>query len=146
MPKQEEGKVSLRKQYEIRTRKKQIAEAFRKTLDSLILKMDKGETLRDEDIRFIKTAFKEWPAIEESLVEEKEQIEELSEGDLKVYIDRLWNLKEKHGIKTKEDFDRVMDQEYYLCDYCGSWHLKGKDCPFKLIKLREGVVKKEDVS
>jgi len=146
VPKQEEGKISERKQYEIRTRKKKIADAFRMTLDSLIQKMDRGETLRDEDIRFIKTAFKEWPAIEESLVEEKEHAEELSEGNLKIYIDRLWNLKEKHGIKTKEDFDRVMDQEYYLCDYCGSWHLKGKDCPFKLIKSREEIKEEEDVS
>ena len=146
MPKQEEGKVSLRKEYEIRKRKKELAEGYRKVLDSIIAKLDRGEPLRDEEVRFVKTAIKEWPAIEESLVEEKEQVEELSEGNLKIYIDRLWNLKEKHGIKTKEDFDRVMDQEYYLCDYCGSWHLKGKDCPFKLIKLREEVVEKKDVS
>jgi len=146
MPKQEEGKVSLRKEYEIRKRKKELAEGYRKVLDSIIAKLDRGEPLRDEEVRFVKTAIKEWPAIEESLVEEKEQVEELSEGNLKIYIDRLWNLKEKHGIKTKEDFDRIMNQEYYLCDYCGSWHLKGKDCLFKLIKLKEEVVEKENVS
>jgi len=116
MPKQEEGKVSLRKEYEIRKRKKELAEGYRKVLDSIIAKLDRGEPLRDEEVRFVKTAIKEWPAIEESLVEEKEQVEELSEGNLKIYIDRLWNLKEKHGIKTKEDFDRIMNQEYYLCE------------------------------
>lgn len=116
--------VSGRKENEIRQKKKQIVEAVKKAIDSIIAKVDAKESLRDEDLRFLKTAMKEWPALEESLAESKEDVG-LPEGRLKEFIERLLMFQEIGSL------DKVVEAAgYYRCPSCNELHVKGRDCMY----------------
>jgi len=122
--------VSGRKENEIRQKKKQIVDAVKKAIDSIIKKVDEGESLRDEDLRFLKTAMKEWPAFEESLAEGKEEIG-LPEGRLKEFIERLVQLQEIGPLDT------ILDAAgYYRCPACGELHVKQRSCMYEEFKNR----------
>lgn len=121
--------VSGRKENEMRQKKKQIVEAVKKAIDSIIAKVDAGDSLRDEDLRFLKTAMKEWPALEESLAEGKEEIG-LPEGRLKEFIERLVKLQE---IGTLEDV--IEKAGYYRCPVCGELHVKNRSCMYEEFKI-----------
>jgi hypothetical protein len=116
-------KLSERKEYEIRTKKKKIIEAIRNAIDSIQSKMDRGEILRDEDLRFLKTVFKEWPALEESIVEEKKP--DLPEGTLKIFVERFWKLSK---IAPLEEV--LKDGGYFRCDVCNEIHPTGRSCMY----------------
>jgi len=120
--------VSARKNNEIRQKKKSIVEAVKKAIDSIIAKVDNKESLRDEDLRFLKTAMKEWPALEESLAESKEEIG-LPEGRLKEFIERLLQLQDIGSL------DEIMEATgYYRCLTCNELHAKNRICMFEEFK------------
>jgi hypothetical protein len=120
--------MSERKGNEIRQKKKQIVEAVKKAIDSIIAKVDAKESLRDEDLRFLKTAMKEWPALEESLAESKEEIG-LPEGRLKEFIERLLQLQDIGSL------DEIIEATgYYRCLTCNELHAKNRICMFEEFK------------
>lgn len=115
--------ISLRKQNEMRQKKKKIIEAIKKAVDSLTDKMEKGESLRDEDLRFLRHVFRDWKVLEESIVEEKEEV--LPDGVLKDFIERVYK------FKSLGDWEEIAKSTgYYRCRKCGELHLIGKDCMF----------------
>lgn len=120
--------VSGRKENEIRQKKKQIVEAVKKAIDSIIAKVDAGDSLRDEDLRFLKTAMKEWPALEESLAELKEDIG-LPEGRLKEFVERQYQLNEVGSLDVV-----VSKAGYYRCPVCNELHLNGRKCMYEEFK------------
>lgn len=123
--------VSGRKENEIRQKKKQIVEAVKKAIDSIIAKVDAKESLRDEDLRFLKTAMKEWPALEESLAESKEDVG-LPEGRLKEFIERLLIFQEIGSL------DKVVEATgYYRCPACGELHAKQRICMYEEYKTKK---------
>jgi ribosomal protein L32 len=124
-------KVSGRKENEIRQKKKQIVEAVKKAIDSIIAKADNKEPLRDEDLRFLKTAMKEWPALEESLAETKEDIG-LPEGRLKEFIERLVVLQEVGSLEQI-----IAATDYYRCPSCGELHVRQRPCMYEEFKARK---------
>lgn len=116
--------LSGRKQNEIRQKKKQIVEAVKKAIDSIIAKADNKEPLRDEDLRFLKVAMKEWPALEESLAEKEEDFA-LSEGKLKEFVERMWKFKDLGPI------EKILEKTgYYRCLLCNELHDKGRECMY----------------
>ena len=120
--------VSARKNNEIRQKKKSIVEAVKKAIDSIIAKVDNKESLRDEDLRFLKTAMKEWPALEESLAESKEEIG-LPEGRLKEFIERLLQLQDIGSL------DEIIEATgYYRCLTCNELHIKNRIYMFEEFK------------
>ena len=120
--------MSERKGNEIRQKKKQIVEAVKKAIDSIIAKVDAKESLRDEDLRFLKTAMKEWPALEESLAESKEEIG-LPEGRLKEFIERLL---QHQDIGSLDEIIEVTG--YYRCPTCNELHAKNRICMYEEFK------------
>lgn len=120
--------ISGRKSNEIRQKKKAIVEAVKKAIDSIIAKVDAGDSLRDEDLRFLKTAMKEWPALEEALAEDKEEIG-LPDGKLKTFIENLLRLQEIGPL------EKVVEKAgYYRCEKCGELHLKNRPCMYEEFK------------
>jgi hypothetical protein len=117
--------LSGRKQNKIRQKKKQIVEAVKKAIDAIIAKADAKETLRDEDLRFLKVAMKEWPALEESLAEKEEDLA-LPEGRLKEFIEREWRLKELGPVE-----EILKKTGYYRCELCNELHIIGRKCLYE---------------
>jgi len=129
----EDGKtpISGRKENEIRQKKKQIVEAVRKAIDAIIAKADAKEPLRDEDLRFLKTAMKEWPALEESLAETKEDVG-LPEGRLKEFIERLIQFQEIGSLE-----EVIAATDYYRCPSCNELHSRQRPCMYEEFKARK---------
>ena len=125
--------ISKRKEYEIRTKKKRIIKAINKAIEALIDKGDKGETYRDEDLRFLRNVFKDLKALEESIADDKKG-EELPEGNLKRFVEMEWKLKD-----ISKDREKVVELTgYYRCTQCGDLHIKGRSCMYEEYQTLQG--------
>ena len=100
----------------------------------LLEKIESGKYPRDEEIRFMKRFQELLTAAEAKEKVESKPEEELPEGKLREFIERLWKFKEL-GIVSREDEHKVLRKAgYSLCDFCGYWHFQDKKCPFKSLK------------
>ena len=135
--------ISKRKEYEIRTKKKRIIKAINKAIEALIDKGDKGETYRDEDLRFLRNVFKDLKALEESIADDKKG-EELPEGNLKKFVEMEWKLKD-----ISKDRDKVVELTgYYRCTKCGDLHIKTRPCMYEEYQTLQGKqqIEEEEIS
>ena len=123
MPSKKSGTISQRKQARIRKTKKQISEAFEKTLNNITAKLDQGKGLRDQELRFLDKAPERWAELEEGIA--SETVEALPEGELKKFVERVWKFKD---IGEWEEVARTCG--YVRCTECGELHLKGRLCMF----------------
>ena len=120
------GLISKRKEYDIRTKKKKIINAINRAIEALIKKGERGETYRDEDLRFLRNVFKDLKALEESIADDR-KTEELPEGKLRQFVEMEWRLKD-----ISKDREKVLELTgYYRCQECGEAHIKGRLCAYK---------------
>ena len=123
------GSISKRKEYDLRTKKRKIISAMNNAIEALILKGEKGETYRDEDLRFLRSVFKDLKALEESIADDR-KTEELPEGKLREFVEMEWKLKD-----ISVDRKKVLELTgYYRCQECGDAHIKGRLCAYKEYK------------
>jgi len=127
MPKQEEGSISKRKEAEWRKELKEDIELLKQTKENIKNKVDKGETLRDQELRFLE----HYPDLLWKLREKQVQTKEetLEEGVLKTYIERLWKLKEIGNLE-----EVIEATGYYRCEQCGELHALNRKCIYEEYK------------
>jgi len=127
MPKQEEGSISKRREADWRKELKENIDLLKQAKASIKNKLDKGETLRDQDLRFLE----HYPDILRELREKQVQTKEetLEEGKLKTYIERLWKLKEIGKLE-----DVIEATGYYRCEQCGELHVLNRKCMYEEYK------------
>ena len=115
-------------------------EGLVKFYNILISKLDNGECLKPEEIRFFKKYDELIASAEAREKNVSETMDTLPEGKLKEFIDMLlW----QRSI-TKESPDVVMDVTgYYRCSQCGELHCK--DCSSKCIWLQYKDLMKSNV-
>jgi len=129
---------SIRSQRKIDDVYRTSFEAVVSAIEAINQKLKDGHGLTDEEIRLIKKSHGILDAFKEREQEKELKTETgLPEGQLKEFVERAWVLREKYNIRSKEDFDNVMKQSYYTCDFCGEWHYIGSECPFKALKQNE---------
>jgi len=106
------------------------------TMEALTQKLEAGKSLRDEEIRFLKTFNSTIVALElkEEALEEGGGVG-LPEGRLKEFVERLFKFIEATGLTNpREDGLFVMKEAgYSLCGYCNEFHGILDPCPFKKI-------------
>jgi len=127
VPKKKEGEVSERKQADMRKELKESIDLLKQAKTSIKNKLDKGETLRDQDLRFLE----HYPDILRELREKQIQTKEetLEEGKLKIFIERLWKFKEIGNL------DEVIEASgYYRCEECGELHALNRKCIYEEYK------------
>jgi len=124
------SKISARKESELRKYTKETLAGLRKAWKSVIDKADRGETLRDEDLRFLRNIPELIEALESRVAESLKEDMGLPEGKLKEYVERLWEFKEIGSLE-----DVIEATGYYRCiNGCGELHKKGEDCIYEQYK------------
>jgi hypothetical protein len=104
------------------------------TMEALTQKLEAGKSLRDEEIRFLKTFNSTIAALElkEEALETGEEVG-LPAGKLREFIERVFQFKESTGYTdTRGDGLSVMEKaQYSLCSFCNEFHKVLDSCPFK---------------
>ena len=121
------------------------------TMEALTQKLEAGKSLRDEEIRFLKTFNSTIAALElkEEALEEGGGLG-LPEGRLKEFVESQFKFMEATGLTNpREDGMIVMEKaQYTLCLFCGEFHKTSDRCPFEEIAkerlLHKVVVGKEE--
>lgn len=137
MPASKKGEVSQRREAESRKELKESIDLLIKTRKNLTAKVDRGETLRDQELRFIKDYSDILRGLREKQIEVKEEV--LPEGKLKEYVEEYYRL---HAIlkainypEGKEGLLKVLDEfHYYVCEVCKYAHKVGEECPFIVLE------------
>lgn len=133
MPASKKGEVSKRREAEWRKELKEDIELLIKAKDSIKNKLDDGDSLRDQDLRFLDHYPDILRRLREKQVEVKEEV--LPEGKLKEWVENNYRLqailKANNYPEGKEGLLKVLDEfHYYVCEICGYYHSIGKECPF----------------
>jgi len=139
--------MGRRKQSTSRRTKKEIADVYTKILNTAIRtidyindRMDKHESVSDEQLRFLKNSREIIRSLQETQKDIDTVAEEtLPEGRLKEWVEQLYSLQELYreaidnptAALTKEATEQVADASgYYVCNKCSHLHLKGRECMF----------------
>lgn len=137
MPAKKKGEVSQRREAEWRKELKDDIELLMKAKNSIKTKLDNGDTLRDQDLRFLEHYPDILRGLREKQVEVKKEV--LPEGKLKEYVEKYYRihaiLKVNNYPEGKEGVAKVLeDFKYYICDLCGYAHKVGEECSFIILE------------
>ncbi len=131
--------LSVRKEAEARQELKKSIEILKKARKSIEDKLNNGDTLRDQDLRFLEHYPDILRQLREKQIETKE--EDLPEGTLKKLTDNLHRINEllkANGYPIgKEGLEKLFEKHsYYFCGLCGYTHKNGEECPIKLLNKK----------
>jgi len=135
--------LSKRKEGEIRKFTKETLAGLKKAWKNIIAKADAGDTLRDEDLRFLRNIPDLIETLEARIGESLEKEIVLPEGMLKNFVEREWKLNE-----ICKDRGTVIEASgYYRCiKGCGELHKKGEECIYlQYQKMKESNVESKDL-
>jgi len=137
MPASKKGEVSKRREAEWRKELKDDIELLKQAKQSIKTKLDAGETLRDQDLRFIEHFPDILKGLREKQVEVKEEV--LPEGKLKEWVENNYRLqailKANNYPEGKEGIVKALkDFNYEICLLCGYTHVVGEKCPFEFLE------------
>jgi len=122
------SKISERKQYEIRKKKKALIRAMGKAIDGIESRLDQGKPATPQELTYLSRVFNDWKVLEESMIEEKTPV--LPEGKLKEFVEKGWKMAE-----ICKDHDLVIElANYYRCDFCGELHSLKRKCMYSEYK------------
>lgn len=110
------------------------------TMESLTQKLERKETLRDEEIRFLKNFMPTLSVLEAKEADIDKQEDKLPEGKLKEFVERVWAFKELTGFsdpRCPKGLKILKGADLYLCETCNEFHPTLMKCPFLSIR-REG--------
>ena len=121
------------------------------TMEALTQKLETGKSLRDEEIRFLKTFNSTIVALElkEEALEEGGGVG-LPEGRLKEFVERTFKFIDATGFTNpREDGLPIMKKaQYTLCLFCGEFHKAPDPCPFENVakerKVQQLAVKEKE--
>jgi len=139
IPAKKKGEVSQRRESEARKELKESIGLLIKTRKNLTAKVNKGETLRDQELRFLE----HYPDILRNLRERQVEVKEevLPEGKLKEFIDRVWRLKDIGKLE-----DVIEATGYYRCNNCGELHVLDRECMYNEFNKNKGESKDNEVT
>ena len=137
MPAKKKGEVSQRREAEWRKELKDDIELLIKAKESIKNKLDAGDSLRDQDLRFLEHYPDILRGLREKQVEVKEEV--LPEGKLKEWVENYYRLhailKANNYPEGKEGIVKVLnDFSYEICLLCGYTHVVDEKCPFKFLE------------
>ena len=140
MPAKKRGEVSQRREAEWRKELREDIALLKKAKESIKNKLDKGDSLRDQDLRFLEHYPDILKGLREKQVEVKEEV--LPEGKLKEWAENSYKLqailKANDYPEGKEGILKVLDEfHYYICELCGYSHHIGEECPFIILEKEE---------
>jgi hypothetical protein len=137
-----EGRVTCmvgRKQPGSRRSKKAINDIFMELYETISMqivgmkkKMEDGQVLNDEEVRFLKKGRELLKSFEDVDKDADNKKDMLPEGRLREWIEREWRLRE-----ICRDRNLVIESTgYYRCEECGECHIKGRKCFYKEYKKK----------